>query len=158
MLGLWYYLRTSSSFSEQLSCHCAWASYCGGFLQSMGSRCTGTVVVVHVFNCPVTCGSFQTRDQTCILCIGRWILNHWTTRKPRAHLLQQEVWRQSGWLVAPDESEDSLHPWSAFLPFKALGHPLSRRSDQCDFTLLIPNFFFCPMASMWWIFSLCGCH
>ena len=69
----------------------------------------------------------------------------WTTGppgKPRAHLLQQEVWHQSGWLVAPDESEDSLHPWSAFLPFKALGHTFSRRSDQCDFTLLIPNFFF----------------
>ena len=24
--------------------------------------------------------SSLTRDQTCILCIGRWILNHWTTR------------------------------------------------------------------------------
>ena len=25
--------------------------------------------------------SFLTRDQTCILFIGRWILNHWTTRE-----------------------------------------------------------------------------
>ena len=25
--------------------------------------------------------SFWTRDRTCVLCIGRWILNHWTTRE-----------------------------------------------------------------------------
>ena len=25
--------------------------------------------------------SSPTRDQTCVPCIGRWILNHWTTRK-----------------------------------------------------------------------------
>ena len=25
--------------------------------------------------------SFQARDQTCIPCVGKWILNHWTTRK-----------------------------------------------------------------------------
>ena len=25
--------------------------------------------------------SSGTRDQTCVLCIGRWILNHWTTSK-----------------------------------------------------------------------------
>ena len=24
-------------------------------------------------------GSTWTRDQTCVLCIGRWLLNHWTT-------------------------------------------------------------------------------
>ena len=41
----------------------------------------------------------------------------------RACYLQQEVWLQSGWLVLPAESENALHPWSAFLPFKALGHP-----------------------------------
>ena len=26
-------------------------------------------------------GSFRTRNQTCIPCIGRWTLNHWTTRE-----------------------------------------------------------------------------
>ena len=26
-------------------------------------------------------GSFQSRDWTCVPCIGRWILNHWTTRE-----------------------------------------------------------------------------
>ena len=32
--------------------------------------------------------SSQTRDQTCVLCIGRWILNHWTTRQvPQTNFL-----------------------------------------------------------------------
>ena len=34
----------------------------------------GLVVRRHV-------GSSQTRDQTYVFCIGRWILNHWTTRE-----------------------------------------------------------------------------
>ena len=36
--------------------------------------CTGLVVPRHV-------GSSQTRDRTCVPCIGRRILNHWTTRE-----------------------------------------------------------------------------
>ena len=41
--------------------------------------------------------SSQTRDQTCVLCIGRWILNHWTTRQvPQtnflANLIPVPVW------------------------------------------------------------------
>ena len=35
---------------------------------------TGLVALQHV-------GSYQVRDQTCVSCIGRWILYHWTTRK-----------------------------------------------------------------------------
>ena len=34
----------------------------------------GLVALRHV-------GSSQTRDQTCVPCIGRWILNHWMTRE-----------------------------------------------------------------------------
>ena len=34
----------------------------------------GLVAMRHV-------GSSQSRDQTCVPCIGRWILNHWTTRE-----------------------------------------------------------------------------
>ena len=26
-------------------------------------------------------GSSRTRDQTCVPCIGRWVLNHWTTEE-----------------------------------------------------------------------------
>ena len=29
---------------------------------------------------PWRVGSSWTRDRTCVSCIGRWILNHWTTR------------------------------------------------------------------------------
>ena len=42
----------------------------GSLLQHMGS---GVVAYRHV-------GSSQIRDQTRAPCIGRWILNHWTTR------------------------------------------------------------------------------
>ena len=32
---------------------------------------------------PIVCGdvSSPTRDRTCVPCIGRWVLNHWTTRE-----------------------------------------------------------------------------
>ena len=30
---------------------------------------------------PVHVGSSRTRDWTCVPCVGRWILNHWTTRE-----------------------------------------------------------------------------
>ena len=35
-------------------------------------------------------GSSQPRDRTCISCIGRWILYHWTTR--------EALWPSSGYL------------------------------------------------------------
>ena len=83
------------------SCHreglCS--SRCTGFslrwlllLQSTGSSHTGfsgwsaqallsvaLVVVAHGLSCSEVCGMFRNRDQTCVLCFGRWILNHWTT-------------------------------------------------------------------------------
>ena len=46
---------------------------------------------VSGFSCPVACGplpwsNLWTRDWTCVSCIGRQILNHWTTREvPRFH-------------------------------------------------------------------------
>ena len=84
-------------------CCGAWASYCSGFsccgaralgaqasvvaacgLSSCGSRAlerrlssrwlTGLAAPRHV-------GSSQTRDRTHVPCIGRWILNHCTTRE-----------------------------------------------------------------------------
>ena len=36
---------------------------------------------VLVAPCYVGFFSSQTRDQTCVPCIGRQILNHWTSRK-----------------------------------------------------------------------------
>ena len=69
----------------------AQASCCGGFsacgVQALGPAGfssggiwaqrlwhTGLVAPRHV-------GSSQTRDQTCVPCIGRWILNYWTTKE-----------------------------------------------------------------------------
>ena len=40
----------------------------------------GSVVVTTGVVAPQHVESSQTRDQTHIPCIGRWILNHWTTR------------------------------------------------------------------------------
>jgi len=62
-----------------------WASHCGGFPccreQAVGTWAaviaalglTGIVVPRHV-------GSSRIRNQTHVPCIGRQILNHWTTR------------------------------------------------------------------------------
>ena len=37
--------------------------------------------------------SSRTRDWTCVLCIGRWILNHWTTREvPRHPFLKKKIY------------------------------------------------------------------
>ena len=64
-------------------CCCVWASHCRGFsccgAQALGTCAqhqwhTGLVAPWHVGS------SFsQNRDQARVPCIGRWILNHWTT-------------------------------------------------------------------------------
>ena len=85
-------------------CCCPWASSSGGewgllfsrcsgfslwcllLFQSLGSRahglssCStqGSVALRHV-------ESSQTRDQTRVPCIDRWILNHWITREVQGH-------------------------------------------------------------------------
>ena len=58
------------------------ASHCGGFSCCRTlAGCAGSVVVAHGLSCPMACGVFWTRDRACVPCIGRWILNHWTTKK-----------------------------------------------------------------------------
>jgi len=61
----------------------ALVSHCSGFffwaqvLEHESSQqlwCKGSVASSHV-------ESSRTRDQTCVPCIGKQILNHWTTRK-----------------------------------------------------------------------------
>ena len=44
---------------------------------------SGSVVVAHGFSCPVACIILVpwARNPTHALCIGRWVLNHWTTRE-----------------------------------------------------------------------------
>ena len=41
----------------------------------------GSEVVAHGLSFPEACGISWTRDQTCVACISRQILNHWTTRE-----------------------------------------------------------------------------
>ena len=61
--------------------------YCGlqaQELQPVGSRVWARQLW-HVSSlAPCHVGSSQTRDETHVLCIGRWILNHWTTRESQA--------------------------------------------------------------------------
>ena len=66
------------------------ASHFGGFsccrAQALGAwaqqlQRLSTVVVAHGSSCSETCGIFLVRDGTHVPCIGRWILNHWTTRE-----------------------------------------------------------------------------
>ena len=40
---------------------------------------SGSVAAVHRFSCPAACGIFP--EQGSNTCIGRWILNHWTSRE-----------------------------------------------------------------------------
>ena len=83
MLGLHCYAQAFSSCG-------VWAFHCGGFF-CCGAQALGTqasIAVSHgLSNCgtwisyPAECGISQTRDQTCVPCIGRWILHRWTTRE-----------------------------------------------------------------------------
>ena len=50
-------------------------------------------VFVQGVSCSATCGIFQTRDWTCVRCIGRQILNRWAIREvPDSHLLVKYVY------------------------------------------------------------------
>ena len=64
-------------------CSHVWASHCADF-SSFRPPALGTqasVVVAHGHSCPVA--SPQTIDRTHVLCIGRWIPFHSTTREVR---------------------------------------------------------------------------
>ena len=51
-------------------------------LWSIGSRCApGLRRCGSRPSCPTARGTARTRDRTCVPCIGRQILNHWTTRE-----------------------------------------------------------------------------
>ena len=85
-LGLSLVLASGASLSfsdAQVSC-CGASLVLGHRLSARGLSklwCTGLVAPWHV-------GSSWIRDQTSVPCIGRWILNHWTTREdPQAYSL-----------------------------------------------------------------------
>ena len=75
VLGLGFCVQALSSCG-------AWASHCGGF-SCRGAQTLGkcSVAVVHRLSCPKHGESFRTWNRTYVLCFGRWILNHWTTRE-----------------------------------------------------------------------------
>ena len=65
------------SVAVSAGCSCT-----GSGVVSAGSRCSGSVIVAQGLRCSSAWGkSFQSRDRTCVPCIFRWILNHWTTRE-----------------------------------------------------------------------------
>ena len=41
----------------------------------------GSAAAAHGLGCSIACGSSRIRDWTPVLCIGRWIPSHWTTRE-----------------------------------------------------------------------------
>jgi len=54
-------------------------------------------------------GSSWTRDPTCVSCIGRWILNHWTTREVlRASSVGKYLWMVSKFCQSQDLFEPSI--------------------------------------------------
>ena len=55
-------------------------SHCGGFFccGPQGSRLWASVVVMHGLSCPRHMESSWTGERTCVPCICRWTLNHWT--------------------------------------------------------------------------------
>ena len=92
-----------------LSSSGAQASRCGGFSRrgaqalgrvdsvavALGLQSAGLVVVTHRLSCLTARGIFSVAhglfpmDQTHVSCIGRQILNHWTTKKVLFQLLQE---------------------------------------------------------------------
>jgi len=91
VLGLGFWMRAHSSFGSSLHCG-AQASHRGGFsvvehgLSACGLGRCGTC---HSFSCSTDVGSFWTRNRTCVLCIGKWILDHWTMREVPVLLILQ---------------------------------------------------------------------
>ena len=77
---------SSSSYflAAQGLCCCSWTFCKQGLLfiglhRLLSLRTTGSVVVAPGLVVLKHLGSSRTRDGTRVPCIGRWILNHWTT-------------------------------------------------------------------------------
>ena len=86
------YLLTINLFMAVLSLYgCIWAfsNYDGSISHCGGSSClgvwalepTGSIVVMNQLSCPSARGIVPDQGSNHIPCIGRQILNHWTTRK-----------------------------------------------------------------------------
>ena len=56
-------------------------SHCGGLSCCGAQRHTGSGIVAHGPGFSMACGIFPDQGSNLIPFIGRWILNHWTTRE-----------------------------------------------------------------------------
>ena len=69
------------------------ASHCGVLLRSTGYRAHGLQWLQPAgLVAPRHMESPWTRDQICVPCIGRWLLNHWTTREVLLVFLNCWIW------------------------------------------------------------------
>ena len=70
-----------ATHSSYLVWRIPWTEEPGG-LQTIGSQRVDTTQRLHSLTHSLTWDlRSQIRDQTCVPCTGRWILNHWTTRE-----------------------------------------------------------------------------
>ena len=76
-------------YSAQAS-HCSDLSCCGAHTQALG--CMGSVVVVRRLSCPAACRNLPGPGiEPHGPCMGRWILNHWTTREAHCWIFEGEI-------------------------------------------------------------------
>ena len=88
VLSLCCCFRASSSFSYWgLLSSCGVQASCDGGFSYWGPWALGHVGLVALWNVE----SSWTRDGTCVPCIGRQILNHWTTREVPAQKFSQSI-------------------------------------------------------------------
>ena len=50
-------------------------------IASMGSGVLGFTSCAHLLNCPGAGESSRTRDGAPVLCVGKWVFNHWATKE-----------------------------------------------------------------------------
>ena len=97
----------------------------------------GSVALWHV-------GSSPSPNWTCVPCIGRQILNHWTTRKPSNLFLISET----GYLLGI--------PFEILLPFSAVIKPCAiwypKQGQVCVFSELFFVLFCFVFNWLYWVF------
>ena len=74
--------------------------------------------MAHGLSCPTSCGIFPDGDGTHVPCIGRQILNHWTTRKVQVQCLlsSQQTFPVGRWVGTWAQ----VSTWSAESALKAV--------------------------------------
>ena len=93
-LGLHCYVQAFSSCDKQ-GLHC---SIMCGLLIAEASLVAedrlsnlASVVMVHWLSCPRASGIFLYQGSNCVSCIGRQILNLWTTREVQLYVSYKEI-------------------------------------------------------------------